>query len=72
MAAVARSKEGLFLGLSTLVFPANFDVDTLEAMAYREAYSLTCDINARQNQVASDCHNVVTSFEQGLWGDSSI
>jgi hypothetical protein len=69
MAAVARSEEGLFLGLSTLVFLANFDVDT---PACREACSLMRDINARQNQVASDYDNVVTSLEQGLWGDSSI
>jgi ribonuclease HI len=68
IAAVARDDTGLYLGVSVVVFPAKTNAETLEALACKEAVSLTKDINARRVRVASDSKNVVANLEKGTMG----
>jgi hypothetical protein len=55
-------------GASALVFLGKSDLETLEALACREACALARDINARRVQVASDYNNAVRSLEHGTMG----
>jgi ribonuclease HI len=62
IAAVARSREGTFLGASAVVLRGVTDPETLEAMACREGLNLAADLLLRRITVASDCLNLVRSI----------
>ncbi|KAM0899357.1 hypothetical protein ACQ4PT_021248 [Festuca glaucescens] len=63
MAAVCRDDRGLYLGSSAVSIPGIDDPAILEALACREALSLAVDLQLTRIVVASDCMEVIKSFE---------
>ena len=64
VAAVCRSRDGLFLGASTVVFKGISDPTTLEAMGVRESMTLAEDLQLQAIHVATDCMDVVNDIKQ--------
>ncbi|KAM3225890.1 hypothetical protein ACQJBY_058544 [Aegilops geniculata] len=64
VAAVCRSREGIFLGASTVVFKGISDPTTLEAMGVRESMALVEDLQLQAIHVATDCMDVVKDIKQ--------
>jgi ribonuclease HI len=70
-AAIARDGEGRFLGASTLALDGSFDLETVEAMACREALALAADLMLQKLRSATDCASVVKSIAgegMGIYG----
>jgi ribonuclease HI len=60
VAAIARrSRDGVYLEASALIYTGVTDAETLEALACCEACDLARDIYASRARVASDCKTVV-------------
>jgi ribonuclease HI len=59
IAAIARSREGTFLGASAVVLRGVTDPETLEAMACREGLNLAADLLLRRITMASDWLNLI-------------
>ena len=66
---MCRSKQGVFLGASAIVFNNIDDPATLEALAIREGLALAEDLNLNQIQLASDCEGVVRDVRCGTAAD---
>ncbi|CAN6270926.1 unnamed protein product [Urochloa humidicola] len=66
--AVARDSAGKFLGASSLVVEGTTEPEVMEAMACREGMALASDLLLQRVRMASDCNNVVRSFNEGMMG----
>ena len=61
VAAVARGETGAFLGASSVVFHGMSDLETVEAMACREALALAQELHLQRITMASDCISVINA-----------
>ena len=68
-AAIFWNEEGLFLGASAIVISGLSDPGTLEALACREALTLSHDLQIRRVSIASDCSWLVRDIAEGNRGN---
>ncbi|KAF8681787.1 hypothetical protein HU200_045225 [Digitaria exilis] len=62
VSAVARDANGLFLGTSAQVMSSVTDAKTTEALVRIEGMALVRDLFLQRFRLATDCANVVRSF----------
>jgi hypothetical protein len=60
---VCRSREGVYLRASAVVFEGLANPACLEALACREALDLAADLNIGPTQVATDCLEVIKGLQ---------
>jgi hypothetical protein len=69
---VCTSRDGLFLGASTMIVVGITVPVTLEAMACREALALPTDLNLQHFAIASDCLQVINNLKDTYEGSYSM
>jgi len=66
--AVARDAAGNFLRASSVAMQGITDLETIEALAFREGLALANNLSLRQVRMTSDCTKAVGSLAQDNLG----